>query len=146
MFRKASNIAFALLTAGALGLAVFAVLAFSGHFADKAPAPLPTRAAPPPPPPPAPPPPAVVSRATGKTKSPRLRIRISASRGDCWIEAHEGSSAGPLLLQRLLRQGETVTISGRKVWLSLGAAGNVDVLVNGIERTIPTGTTSVRLD
>ena len=41
--------------------------------------------------------------------------------------------------------GETVTLRGRKIWLELGAAGNVDVSVDGKERPIPTGTTNVLL-
>jgi hypothetical protein len=52
---------------------------------------------------------------------------------------------GAALVERLLRQGEKVTLRGRRIWLELGAAGNVDVLVNGRDRPIPSGTTNVVL-
>ena len=48
-----------------------------------------------------------------------VRITLLASRGDCWVSAHEGSSSsGRVVLERLLAQGETVTLHGRKIWLS----------------------------
>jgi len=71
------------------------------------------------------------------------RVQIVASRGDCWVSAHEGSPRGPALIERVLRTGATVTLRGRKIWLELGAAGNVDVSVDGKARPIPTGTTNV---
>jgi hypothetical protein len=52
-------------------------------------------------------------------------------------------SLGPALVERVLRTGETVTLRGRKIWLELVAAGNVDVSVDGKGRPIPTGTTNV---
>jgi hypothetical protein len=72
-------------------------------------------------------------------------VQIVATRGDCWVSAHKGSPAGPALVERVLHTGETVTLHGRKIWLELGAAGNVDVSVDGKARTIPTGTTNVVL-
>jgi hypothetical protein len=71
------------------------------------------------------------------------RVQIVASRGDCWVSAHEGSPRGAALVERVLRTGETVTLRARKIWLELGAAGNVDVSVDGKARPIPTGTTNV---
>ena len=71
------------------------------------------------------------------------RVQIVATRGDCWLLAHEGSPRGPALVERVLRAGETVTLRGRKIWLELGAAGNVDVSVDGKAQPIPTGTTNV---
>ena len=61
----------------------------------------------------------------------RARVVISATRGDSWIEARAGSQTGRILYNETLTQGRTVTISARRVWLSLAAAGNLDVLVNG---------------
>jgi len=48
-------------------------------------------------------------------------------------------------MERVLRQGETVKLRGRRIWLQLGAAGNVDVTVDGKDRQIPSGTTNVVL-
>jgi uncharacterized protein DUF4115 len=85
--------------------------------------------------------------ATAATRSDRTvvhnvvepRVQIVASRGDCWVSAHEGSPRGAALVERVLRTGETVTLRGRKIWLELGAAGNVDVSVDGKARPIPPG-------
>jgi hypothetical protein len=71
------------------------------------------------------------------------RVQIVASRGDCWVSAHEGSPRGPALVERVVHTGETVTLHGRKIWLELGAAGNVDVSVDGKARPVPSGTTNV---
>ncbi len=71
------------------------------------------------------------------------QVQIVATRGDCWVSAHEGSPAGHALVERVLHTGETVTLHGRKIWLELGAAGNVDVSVDGKARPVPSGTTSV---
>lgn len=73
------------------------------------------------------------------------RVSIYASRGDCWVAAHKGSASGPVLIERVLSEGETITLRGRQIWLQLGAAGNVDVTVDGKNRQIPSGTTSVEL-
>jgi sulfate adenylyltransferase subunit 1 (EFTu-like GTPase family) len=74
-----------------------------------------------------------------------IEIEIYASRGDCWVSAHKGSESGAALMERVLRQGETVKLRGRRIWLQLGAAGNVDVTVDGKDRQIPSGTTTVEL-
>ena len=76
-------------------------------------------------------------------KAVQPRVQIVATRGDCWVSAHEGSPRGPALLERVLRTGEAVTLRGRKIWLELGAAGNVDVSVDGKTRPILSGTTNV---
>jgi hypothetical protein len=50
-----------------------------------------------------------------------------------------------VLEERLLAQGESVELRGARVWLSIGASGNVDVTVNGEQREIQTGTVAVVL-
>jgi hypothetical protein len=69
-----------------------------------------------------------------------LTCRSSRAAATAGVSAHEGSPRGPALVERVLRTGETVTLRGRKIWLELGAAGNVDVSVDGKARPIPTGT------
>jgi len=51
-----------------------------------------------------------------------------------------------VLDERVLSQGESTTITSRRVWLAVGAAGNLDVTVNGKPRQLPAGTLSVVLD
>ncbi len=70
---------------------------------------------------------------------------VKATRGDCWISARLGSESGRVLEERLLAQGESVTLRGAQVWLSIGAAANVDISVNGEDREIQSGTVAVVL-
>jgi hypothetical protein len=72
-------------------------------------------------------------------------VVVAATRGDCWVVAHAGSAEGPVLIERVLRSGEQVTLRGRRVWLELGAAGNVDIKLNGKQRPVPSGTTNLVL-
>jgi hypothetical protein len=146
------ELAIGLLVAANVVAAVYAFVLWTGRFGDPAPQ---AAASPPakphrvtPPPPPQPPPP--VERAGDKrvaTEKPAqaVRVTIAATRGSCWISAHRGSQAGSLLMERTLLQGETVSLSGRRIWLELGAAGNVDVSVNGRPRPIALGTTELVL-
>jgi hypothetical protein len=80
------------------------------------------------------------------TVSPSLAtVVVTASRGDCWISARLGSETGRVLEERLLAQGESVTLRAERVWMSIGAAANVDVTVNGEDRKIQSGTVAVVL-
>jgi hypothetical protein len=151
MFRRWQDVVFGILCAGVLAVAVLCVLVASGHFVSDAEGP-----APPPPPakrtPPAEKPistPATPTVPVGRDTVPRrssvVHVSITASRGDCWVVAHSGSQSGPVLLERVVGQGETVTLDAPRVWLELGAAGNVDVSVNGRARKITAGTTDLVL-
>jgi RodZ C-terminal domain len=144
------DILFAVLVAAALALAVLAGLVTTGHFVSDESDALPAKHTA-----------ASVARKTAPrttattwppaaTKSDQTvvrravepRVQIVASRGDCWVSAREGSPRGPALVERVLHTGETVTLRGRKIWLELGAAGNVDVSVDGKARPILSGTTN----
>jgi uncharacterized protein DUF4115 len=148
MGRRSHDVAFAALLAAALGLAVFGALVWSGHFVSEGSGPKPrqpaetpvkTRTVPSPE--------KVATRATPipVTQPIAARVTIVASRGDCWVAARKGSSAGPVLFERVVTQGETVTVRGQRIWLELGAAGNVDVSVNGRSHSVPAGTTNILL-
>lgn len=80
-----------------------------------------------------------------KASKPLATVVVTAARGDCWISARLGSSTGKVLDERLLAQGESVTLRGERIWLSAGAAANVDVTVNGEQRAIKSGTVAVVL-
>jgi hypothetical protein len=73
------------------------------------------------------------------------QVAITAVRGNCWISARRGTSTGPVLVEKTLLQGDIVTVHARRVWLELGAAGNVDVTLNGRARPIRSGTTEIVL-
>ncbi len=93
--------------------------------------------------------PAPATTATTTTTSgttPTLAtVIVTATRGDCWISARLGSESGRVLEERLLAQGESVTLRGAQVWMSIGAASNVDITVNGEAREIQSGTVAVVL-
>ena len=100
------------------------------------------RTQPPPPPPVTTAPP----QATGTRSSPiarRVTVVVTASRGDCWIQARAGSETGRTLEELVLPQGESLRLRAPRIWLSLGASGNVDVTVNGKPREIASGTVAV---
>jgi hypothetical protein len=74
-----------------------------------------------------------------------VTVVVTASRGDCWLSARVGSESGRVLDERVLLQGESVRLRATRVWLSLGAASNVDVLVDQEPREVPAGTVAVVL-
>jgi hypothetical protein len=83
--------------------------------------------------------------ASTPIRSQIATVIVTAARADCWISARHGSENGPVLEARLLAQGESVTLRGARVWMSIGASGNVDVTVNGEERELQSGTVAVVL-
>ena len=72
-------------------------------------------------------------------------VVLAAVRGDCWFSASVGSENGRVLDERVLAQGETVRLRGERIWLSVGAAGNVEVTVDGKPKELAPGTVSVVL-
>lgn len=72
-------------------------------------------------------------------------VVLTASRGDCWFQARAGSANGRVLDERVLSRGESISIRGTSVWLTVGAAGNLDVTVNGKPRPLSSGTIAVVL-
>ncbi len=154
MRRRWYEVVIALLVVANMAFAVYAALLWTGHFGDDAvsqasaspPAPMPVAPPPPPAPPPPAPPPVVTPVAGHAVAAKRLLfVTIAASRGSCWISAHRGSATGPLLAERTLLEGDSLSLRGRRIWLELGAAGNVDLSVNGRPRTVSSGTTELVL-
>lgn len=90
--------------------------------------------------------PTTTTTATTTTTNPALTtVVVTAARGDCWISARLGSEDGRVLDERLLARGESITLRGARVWISIGASGNVDVTVNGEDRELQSGTVAVVL-
>jgi Domain of unknown function (DUF4115) len=82
--------------------------------------------------------------ATTPAGSETTIVVLSAVRGDSWFSARVGSESGQLLDERVLAQGETVRLQAERIWLSIGAAGNVEVTVDGEPKEL-SGTVSVVL-
>lgn len=92
--------------------------------------------------------PATTTTATTAAPAPAADLTIvvlRASRGDSWFSARVGSENGRVLDERVLAQGESVRLRARRIWLTVGAAGNVDVTVDGKPRALSPGTVSVVL-
>ena len=85
------------------------------------------------------------AEATTKPATELVTVVVTATRGDCWLAARAGSENGPVLEERILLQGESVRLRATRVWLSLGAASNVDVFVDQEPREVPAGTVAVVL-
>jgi hypothetical protein len=81
----------------------------------------------------------------GETAPQLVTVVVTATRGDCWVAARAGSESGRVLEERVLLQGESVRLRARRVWLSLGASSNVDVLVDQRPREVPAGTVALVL-
>ncbi len=72
-------------------------------------------------------------------------VVLTAVRGECWFSARVGSESGRVLDERVLAQGETVRLQAKRIWLSVGASGNVEVTVDGKPKELAPGTVSVVL-
>ena len=144
MPRRGSDLLFALLVLLALVLTVVTGLVLSGRLVSD---PAHSNEVAPPPPAATPRTPQTQTQPAATSRSPpkAASVRIAATRGDCWVVAHARSADGPVLMARVVRSGEQVTMRARRIWLELGAAGNVDITLNGKARPIPFGTTNLVL-
>jgi cytoskeleton protein RodZ len=68
---------------------------------------------------------------------------LAAARGPCWLAVHVGSSAGRLLHEGMLAQGESLHFAGRRLWIRLGAPQNLEAMLNGEHAALPDDTASV---
>jgi len=81
------------------------------------------------------------STATGTTAGPapaaqtpvrRARLVLTAVRGDCWMQVRAGGVNGKLLFEGTVEQGQTQRfVKYKRLWLELGAPGNVNAKLNG---------------
>lgn len=74
-----------------------------------------------------------------------MALTITATRGDCWVEVRAGSATGEAHYAGTLASGSSLRFNRPKLWLRLGAASNVDVVVNGEPSTVPPGTVELTL-
>ena len=81
---------------------------------------------------------------TQKAVAP-IVVVLTAVRGASWFSARVGSENGKVLDERVLAQGESVRLQAPRIWLSVGAAGNVEVTVDGKPRELAPGTVSLVL-
>lgn len=72
-------------------------------------------------------------------------VVLTATRGECWFQARLGSETGRVLDERVLGVGESARFEGHRIWLVVGAAGNVELTVDGQPKALSPGTVSVTL-
>ena len=72
------------------------------------------------------------------TAARRIKLVAVAARGNCWLEIHRGSEAGPLLYEGTLLQGDsTAPFRGERLWVNVGAPSNVVFKRNGKSVQLP---------
>jgi hypothetical protein len=72
------------------------------------------------------------------------KLRLTAARGDCWLEARVSSATGKLLFSGNLEQGKSIVLTKTRLWVAFGAGANLDVTLNGRRvESFPTGTAAV---
>jgi Domain of unknown function (DUF4115) len=81
-----------------------------------------------------------IARRRSRARSVGPTLMLSATRGDCWVEVRADSATGPALYAGTLTTGRSLRFNRPKLWLRLGAASNVDIVVNGRPSSIPPGT------
>jgi hypothetical protein len=86
-----------------------------------------------------------VKRPAKPVQPSTITLVLTASRGDCWVEARAGSATGAILYSGTLANGRSLRFSRPKVWLRLGAASNLDIEINGRPSAIPPGTVDLVL-
>lgn len=72
-----------------------------------------------------------------KPRPTLARLVLTASRGRCWLEARLGSPNGKELRSGTLEVGQSLRLSGRRIWIRLGAPAQLDAFLNGHRRTLP---------
>ena len=86
-------------------------------------------------------------RAHHRRPAPRAAtasLRITASRGSCWLSVRVGSASGTTVYEQTLQQGKSVRFGlGRKLWIRFGAPWNVDASIGGHTTSLPSQTGDV---
>jgi cytoskeletal protein RodZ len=80
---------------------------------------------------------------SGTTSPARTKVVVQAVEGASWMEVRSGSSAGRLLYNGTLEQGQTKPFQARRLHILLSDPENVSVRLNGRLVELPTGTSFV---
>jgi cytoskeleton protein RodZ len=85
-----------------------------------------------------------VARAKKEPAAPSARLVLAAARGDCWLIIRLASRNGRVLYEGLLAEGETLRVTGRRLWVRMGAPWNLEARLNGRAlRDLPADTGNV---
>jgi cytoskeleton protein RodZ len=127
--------------AAAVAAIVIALIGFGGSKRQSLPSPPPAvRASPPPAGRAVPHPPASARPAKHEAKPQIARLVLVAAHGRCWLDARLGSASGRELHLGTLELGQSIRLSGRRIWIRLGAPTALDATVNGRPVVLPSAT------
>ncbi len=72
------------------------------------------------------------------------RLVFVAARGDCWLSVRTGSREGRVLYEGMLREGDSLPLVGKRLWIRIGAPWNLEARLNGrVLSSLPTDTGNV---
>jgi len=72
------------------------------------------------------------------------RLVLVAAHGDCWLSVRTRSREGRVLYEGMLREGESLPIAGKRLWIRIGAPWNLEARLNGrVLSSLPTDTGNV---
>jgi len=74
---------------------------------------------------------------------PPSTLRLVARRGDCWLSIRRDTSAGAEIYSGTLVKGRSLSFPLGTLWIRFGAPQNVDAVVSGRKRAIPTSSFNV---
>ena len=86
--------------------------------------------------------PATTAVRTRPHQAAAISLWLTASRGSSWLEVRSGSARGRVLYAETLSAGRSAAFRGRRLWLRLGAASNLDASLGGRPLRLPGGTYS----
>jgi hypothetical protein len=81
--------------------------------------------------------------ATPVVRPRAAKLVLRAAGGRCWVLAYAGSSAGRKLYEGTLEQGQSLRLTGKRLWLRLGAPEMLVATVDGGSVALPSGPTNV---
>jgi Helix-turn-helix domain/RodZ C-terminal domain len=73
----------------------------------------------------------------------RATLVLTARRGPCWLLVRAGSSEGRHLHEGTLTKGRSLHLSGKRLWIRLGAPQNLDANLNGKPAALPADTANI---
>lgn len=78
---------------------------------------------------------------------PRETLVLQAVAGDSWAIVRSVRATGEVLYDGIVARGRSVSFSGRRFWLRIGAAGNVQLRFDGRPLAgFPVGTVTLAID
>jgi cytoskeleton protein RodZ len=81
--------------------------------------------------------PALLPQERAKKRPRRVKLELTASRGESWLQVHAGSANGRVLYQGTLERGQTQVFVARRVWMTVGVPEALRAKLNGNRLELP---------